>query len=94
MGANWHTVGENSQSGKVWEDAEKSTGRRVNSVVWLWLEIFEGRMKIKEVAQQKCQALVLGRTKNHPDGKRAEENIVQEGMRKGITGEETVKKKP
>lgn len=83
---------ENSWSRKVWEDAEKSTGSRGKSVVGLWLEIFEGKRKRKRVVQQKCKALVLERTKSYSDGKRVEESIVQEGMRKRMTGEETVKK--
>lgn len=83
---------ENRWSRKVWEDAKKSTGRREKSVDGSWLEIFEGRRKKKRVAQQNCKALVLERTKNYSDGKRAEENIVQEDMRKRMTGEVAVKK--
>lgn len=48
--------------------------------------------KRKRVVQQKCKALVLEMTKNYSDGKRAEENIAQEGMRKGMTGRHSKKR--
>lgn len=55
MEADWQTVVENSWSGKIWENKEKSTGRREKFLVGLWLEIFGRRMKRKRVAQQKMQ---------------------------------------